>query len=153
MPASGNSGAVIRDGFTDEHCRFFAKGRVELVDGAELEAAFLPRLTAKANELLRDNCNFVRGQLQHYGVAYDEKKFSGNGTVLLKKALECGQVRFSRHRELSHIPQPLTFHQLVSKSARPHPSAEIPDAHRVAAKPVPGEAFRRTRPHPGKILC
>lgn len=85
---------ISRDGFTCAFGRFYAKGRVERIDGLRLKTMFLPRLTAEANKLLRDHygSDFVRGQLQHYGVNYDEKEFSGNGTLLMKKALQAGKV-------------------------------------------------------------
>lgn len=58
---------------------------------------FLPRLIPEANKFIRDSYsmtrgnNFVRGQLQHYGVDYEEREFTVNGTRLLKKALEMGK--------------------------------------------------------------
>ena len=82
---------ITCNGFESGFGRFFAQG-VERVDGARLKALFLPTLTKEANKLLRDQRNFVRGQLQHYGIDYDEKEFSGNGTKLLKKALQGGKV-------------------------------------------------------------
>ncbi len=35
--------------------------------------------------------SFVRGQLKHYGVEFDEKEISGNGTHLIKKVLQAGK--------------------------------------------------------------
>ena len=87
------SDGVVRDGFTCEYGRFYAKGRVERVDSSCLKAMFLPQLTPEAKTLLRANMNFVRGQLQHYGVDYDDKDISGNGTLLLKKMLLAGKLR------------------------------------------------------------
>jgi hypothetical protein len=59
---------------------------------------FLPRLTSSANEKLRESGrSFVRGQLQHYGVDYDEREFTGNGTLLFKKLLQAGKVRSQYH--------------------------------------------------------
>jgi len=34
---------------------------------------------------------FVKSQLKHYGIQYDEREFTGNGVILLKKRLEAGQ--------------------------------------------------------------
>ncbi|KAJ0424166.1 hypothetical protein BJY00DRAFT_277216 [Aspergillus carlsbadensis] len=52
---------------------------------------FIPKTTREAQKRLRDHCGFIRGQLQHYGVSFDESEFTGNGTKLLKKALEPGK--------------------------------------------------------------
>lgn len=35
--------------------------------------------------------NFVRGQLKHYGVQFDERNFSGKGAILMKKVLQAGK--------------------------------------------------------------
>ncbi|KAL5341747.1 hypothetical protein BJX70DRAFT_395480 [Aspergillus crustosus] len=61
---------------------------IERVDGPTLKRMFLPTLTPEAQKALRDEPDFVRGQLKHYGVSINESQFSGNGTVLLKKALQ-----------------------------------------------------------------
>lgn len=83
-----------RDGFGSAFGRFFAMpGRVELVDSALLKEMFLPKLRPAGNKLLRDHRHFVRGQLKHYGVDYDESKLTGNGTALFKKLLADGKVR------------------------------------------------------------
>ncbi|BCS29427.1 uncharacterized protein APUU_70997A [Aspergillus puulaauensis] len=50
-----------------------------------------PRSHLKGKKQLRDSPNFVRGQLQHYGVSFDESQLSGNGTMLLKRFLEAGK--------------------------------------------------------------
>jgi len=52
---------------------------------------FLPKLTPEANRALRQDRNFVKSQLKHYGLQYDEREFTGNGVKLLKKALEAGK--------------------------------------------------------------
>jgi len=86
---------VKRDGFIFAYGRFYVqKGRVERVDGARLKDMFLPKLTGEANKLIRDHHDdlFVRGQLKHYGVEYDESEITGNGTLLLKKVLKDGKV-------------------------------------------------------------
>jgi hypothetical protein len=93
---------IARNGFTCAFGRFYAKGRVERIDGSRLKAMFLPRLTPEANKLLRDHSDFVRGQLQHYGVDYDETQFSGNGTLLLKKVLQAGKVRRAPRLPVCH---------------------------------------------------
>lgn len=85
--------AIARDGFTFELGQFYAQGRVKRMDSSHLKDLFLPRLTPEANKLLRDLPGFVSGQLQHYGVDYDEKELSGNGTLLLKNMLRAGKAR------------------------------------------------------------
>ncbi|KAK4034726.1 putative AT hook motif family protein [Parachaetomium inaequale] len=83
--------AIVRDGFTCRIGRFFTNDFIERVDGARLKAMFLPRLTREAKTLLRDHPNFIRAQLQHYGVDYDEAQFPGKGTWLLKEVLQEGK--------------------------------------------------------------
>ncbi|CEL07994.1 hypothetical protein ASPCAL11149 [Aspergillus calidoustus] len=84
---------ITRDGFTSEFGRFLTnQGRIERVDGAPLRRMmFIPKMTREAQKQLRDHRDFIRGQLQHYGVSFDESEFTGNGTTLLKKALEAGK--------------------------------------------------------------
>ena len=87
---------IIRDGFKSSGGRLFTvRGDIERIDSAELKSMFLPSLNEKANTLLNEGVegDFVRGQLQHYGVEYDESEFRGNGASLLQKKLETGQVR------------------------------------------------------------
>jgi hypothetical protein len=48
----------------------YANG-VQRVDGSRLKEMFLPRITPKTKQLLRRERDFVRGQLQHYGVRDD----------------------------------------------------------------------------------
>ncbi|KAE9961978.1 hypothetical protein BLS_001044 [Venturia inaequalis] len=55
-----------------------------------LKRDFLPRLSPEANRLLRRHHNFVRSQLIHYGVEFNDKNLTGHGTRFLKKALEAG---------------------------------------------------------------
>ena len=86
---------IARDGFEFAHGRFrVQRGLVERVDAAALRSMFIPRLTPAANKVLRDHyrCDFVAGQLKHYGVAYDESELTGSGTKLLKKCLLEGKV-------------------------------------------------------------
>jgi hypothetical protein len=83
-----------RDGFSCEYGRFYAQpGRVERVDGASLRSMFLPKLTPEGRRQLNADYsgNFVRGQLKHYGVQFDESEISGNGTLLMKKVLRAGK--------------------------------------------------------------
>lgn len=83
---------ITRGGFQSSYGRFLTeKGRVERVDGASLRRMFLPNITPEGKKQLRDRHDFVRGQLQHYGVSFDESQFSGNGTMLLKRCLEAGK--------------------------------------------------------------
>jgi hypothetical protein len=85
---------ITRDGFACAFGRFFAEpGRVERVDGSSLRNMFLPKLTAKGRRQLNAGYsdNFVRGQLKHYGVQFDESEISGNGTLLMKKVLQSGK--------------------------------------------------------------
>ncbi|KAL2862635.1 uncharacterized protein BJX67DRAFT_292923 [Aspergillus lucknowensis] len=86
---------VIRDGFTSVNGRFHTTLRqIERIDGASLRRMFLPRQTPEAKKYLRDyGDDFIRAQLKHYGVAFneDEYEFSRKKTMLLKKALEAGK--------------------------------------------------------------
>ncbi|KAL3461308.1 hypothetical protein BJX64DRAFT_163746 [Aspergillus heterothallicus] len=82
---------ITCDGFTSEYGRFLAPGRIERVDGASLRRMFLSRIWREGEKQLRDHRDFIRGQLQHYGVPYKESELTGKGTTLLKKALEAGQ--------------------------------------------------------------
>lgn len=83
---------ITRDGFQSRHGRFLTENAwVARVDGASLRRMFLPKITPEGKKQLRDVPNFVRGQLQHYGVSFDESQLSGNGTMLLKRFLEAGK--------------------------------------------------------------
>ena len=85
---------VTRDGFHSSYGRFYASpGRVERVDGFSLRRMFLPKLTPEGRKCLNAGYSdyFVRGQLKHYGILFDEREFSGNGTLLLKKVLQAGK--------------------------------------------------------------
>lgn len=78
--------------FVLENGRFLVQpGRMERVDGQSLRTMFLPKLTRQGKKALLDNRDFVRCQLTHYGIQFEEKDLSGNGTPLLKKALQAGQ--------------------------------------------------------------
>src|SRR4051812_26889818 len=95
------------NGFTSSSGKFYAKTGnklIERVNGFHLRVMFLPRLTAEASQLLKHQPAFVRGQLKHYGVEYDESEYSGNGTLLLTKEGALGwQGNRPTHRMLSSI--------------------------------------------------
>ncbi|KAK3314338.1 hypothetical protein B0H66DRAFT_595073 [Apodospora peruviana] len=82
---------ITRDDFTSEYGRFYAKNDVERVTSARLKAMLLPKMTYEGGQMVQ-RWGFVRGQLQHYGVQFDESQFSGNGTLLLKKMLQAGKL-------------------------------------------------------------
>ncbi|KAI0521550.1 hypothetical protein F5B22DRAFT_634461 [Xylaria bambusicola] len=69
----------------------FFLANIGRVEGLALRAAFLPKLTPAGNKYLRDRHDFVREQLKHYGVSYNEEELTGNGTLLLKKVLSNGR--------------------------------------------------------------
>jgi hypothetical protein len=89
-----NNDDITRDSFSCAYGRFFAQPfRVERVEGAALRSMFLPTLGPEGSRQL-DACysdHFVRGQLKHYGVKFDEREISGKGTLLLKKVLQAGK--------------------------------------------------------------
>ena len=62
-------------------------GRMARIEGAKLRDMFLPKLSTDATKALSQNPNFVRSQLTHYGVEFEEKEFVGRGTTLLQKAI------------------------------------------------------------------
>lgn len=115
---------ITRDGFACAYGRFYAQpGRVERVEGSSLRSMFLPKLTAEGRRQLNAGYsdNFVRGQLKHYGVQFDESKISGNGTLLMKKVLQAGKCdkvpdHISELRERMHTEwlNQLTPEQLSS---------------------------------------
>ncbi|KAK3324154.1 hypothetical protein B0T19DRAFT_402406 [Cercophora scortea] len=133
---------VARDGFRYCYGRFYTDDNVERIDGSELERMFLPRLTPEANNLLRHHhANFVRSQLMHYGIEYDPTELTGNGTNLLKRALEAGlcdtvpnhiqRLRSEMHAEwLAHCsPKDLARHPrwimekyFLDQSGKPDPT-------------------------------
>jgi hypothetical protein len=79
---------VCRDGFMSDYGRFYAMpGRVEREDGASLRAMFLPKLNAR---LGYDGEAFIRGQLKHYDITYDDHECTGCGTRLMQKVLRAG---------------------------------------------------------------
>ncbi|KAI1161256.1 hypothetical protein F5B18DRAFT_456596 [Nemania serpens] len=84
---------ITRDGFSYGFDGFCAEpGHVKFLAGSSLRQAFLPKTTAQGNKLIcKGGERFVRGQLKHYGVMFDESEFSGNGTALLQKVLQAGK--------------------------------------------------------------
>lgn len=85
---------ITRDGFACSYGRFYTQpGSVERVEGSSLRSMFLPRLTPEGRRQLNAGYSdyFVRGQLKHYGVQFDESEISGNGTLLMKKVLQAGK--------------------------------------------------------------
>ncbi|KAK4120578.1 hypothetical protein N657DRAFT_636556 [Parathielavia appendiculata] len=90
-----NDRDITRNGFKYSYGRFYARGQTENIDGAQLKAMLLPCLTPEANRLLRTHYrDLVRGQLQHYGVKYDEREFSGNATLMQAKVLLAGKTAY-----------------------------------------------------------
>ncbi|KAI0206053.1 hypothetical protein F4808DRAFT_470933 [Astrocystis sublimbata] len=79
--------AIFRDGFSSAFGCFYAEPEgVQQMAGSSLRNDFLPKMTLEGKQYI---CNqFVRGQLKHYGVAYQENEISGRGTCLLKKVLQ-----------------------------------------------------------------
>ncbi|KAJ5721961.1 uncharacterized protein N7483_009895 [Penicillium malachiteum] len=89
---SWNHPQVSRDGFTSSYGRFLTeRDRAERVDSATLRSMFLPKLTRLGQKALDDQRNFVRNQLQHYGVKFEERLFFGRGTPLMKQVLQDGR--------------------------------------------------------------
>ncbi|RHZ47825.1 hypothetical protein CDV55_101056 [Aspergillus turcosus] len=83
---------IRRDGFVSEFGRFMTDpGRMERIEGSRLRSMFLPKLSREGQKALRDNHNFVRHQLKHYGVQFEEREFTGQGTALMKAALQAGK--------------------------------------------------------------
>ncbi|KAJ6028859.1 hypothetical protein N7540_004435 [Penicillium herquei] len=82
---------IRRDGFISSYGQFRTeRDRAERVDGATLRSMFLPTLTRLGQKSLNDKREFVRSQLQHYGVKFEESQFSGRGTKLMKQVLQDG---------------------------------------------------------------
>ncbi|KAI9371398.1 hypothetical protein BJX61DRAFT_548286 [Aspergillus egyptiacus] len=89
---SSNFNEITRNGFSSAFGRFCTvPGQVDRVQGASLRRMFLPKVTPEGKKQLRDSSQFVRGQLQHYGVGFDERSLTGNGTLMLKQALQAGK--------------------------------------------------------------
>ncbi|KAF7176372.1 hypothetical protein CNMCM7691_002501 [Aspergillus felis] len=83
---------IRRDGFVSAFGRFMADpGRMDRIEGSQLRSMFLPKLSREGQKALRDNFDFVRAQLKHYGVQFEEREFTGQGTALMKAALQAGK--------------------------------------------------------------
>ncbi|KAF7131075.1 hypothetical protein CNMCM5793_004062 [Aspergillus hiratsukae] len=83
---------IRRDGFVSAFGRFMAEpGRMDRIGGSLLRSMFLPKLSREGQKELRDNPHFVRAQLKHYGVQFEEREFTGQGTALMKAALQAGK--------------------------------------------------------------
>ncbi|CAI7573761.1 unnamed protein product [Penicillium pancosmium] len=86
------SDEVRRDSFVSSFGRFLAEsGHVERVEVERLRSLFLPKLTPDGQEVLCGEPNFVRSQLNHYDVQFEEREFVGNDTALMKAALKSGK--------------------------------------------------------------
>jgi hypothetical protein len=77
--------------FVYDDGRFMVEpGGLERIEPSDLRRMFLPKLTPEGKRAL-ENRYFVYCQLMHYGVKFEPKEFTGNGTTLLKKALQSGK--------------------------------------------------------------
>ncbi|KAI1817397.1 hypothetical protein GGS20DRAFT_533020 [Poronia punctata] len=94
-----NETTITRDGFSYTRGVLYAEpGHVERLEGIILDVFFLPTSkTAGRNYLRKGGKTWVRGQLRHYGVEYDEGELTGNGRVLLQKVLREGKCREVPH--------------------------------------------------------
>jgi hypothetical protein len=101
---------ITRDGFACSYGRFYAiPGKVERVESPALRRMFLPKLAPEGRGAIAASYgdNFVRGQLKHYDVPFNEGEISGNGTLLMKKLLQAGRCdevpdRITELREQMH---------------------------------------------------
>jgi hypothetical protein len=87
---------ISRDGFTYAFGNLYARGHIQRIDGDRLKEMFLPTMSEEAKTAVRSEFHFVRAQLQHYGIEFNQSGFSGNGVAVLKDALGVGKVRFRR---------------------------------------------------------
>ena len=55
-------------------------GHMARIEGPKLRDMFLPKLSTDATKALNQDPDFVRSQLTHYGVEFEEKEFNGKGT-------------------------------------------------------------------------
>ncbi|KAJ5638668.1 hypothetical protein N7528_001058 [Penicillium herquei] len=82
---------VTREGFSSAWGKFYTeRGHIQRKSNQNLRLVFLPNITKACRILLLDKPDFVRAQLQHYGVAIDESRFSGNGSALMQEVLRAG---------------------------------------------------------------
>jgi len=77
--------------FESSYGRFTALG-VERVALGRLKAMFLPSLSVKGAEALRTHANFVRSQLMHRGLNFQEEDSIGRDIEVMKSALLTGRV-------------------------------------------------------------
>ncbi|KAJ5737797.1 uncharacterized protein N7483_002922 [Penicillium malachiteum] len=83
---------VRRDGFTSDHGIFRTEvGNLIAVAPGQFKKLFLPRTTSAGKKAL-ENPDFVRAQLTHYGVEFEESDISGNGLELLKTFMKAGML-------------------------------------------------------------
>jgi hypothetical protein len=78
--------------FVNNHGIFLVQpGHMERIEGQTLRKMFLPDITREGQKALSQNSRFVRCQLMHYGIEFEEKEFSGTEITLLQKALQAGK--------------------------------------------------------------
>lgn len=99
MPPADLTAEVTRDGFSYWLGRFTTEwpSDVTRTDVAELKRMFLPSLSDEGRKVINRDRGFVKGQLQHYGVQYDPRDYTGNGVNLMKKVLLAGKVSSPDH--------------------------------------------------------
>ncbi|KAI1459884.1 hypothetical protein F4805DRAFT_455272 [Annulohypoxylon moriforme] len=84
---------VAQDGFEFAHNSFrTTSNHIEREEPHVLRNMFLPTLSLEGRRKLNDHHGYVRSQLEHYGVDYDEEEFTGQGINLLKKLLRQGKL-------------------------------------------------------------
>lgn len=90
--------SIVRDGFEFSHGRFrVQRGDIELVSPSSLRDMFIPRISASAAKIVKEQPYFVAGQLQHYDVAYSPRELTGNGATLMKKLIQEGKVSITKN--------------------------------------------------------
>lgn len=132
---------ILRDGFLFKNNRFWVdRGFIPFTEPETLRSWFLPELSLDgkfAIDIYEDEDSFVRGQLKHYGVDFDEKDISGDGSRLMQKALRDGKcdkvpdhiiqlrkdmqkdwVKIASVKELAHFP-PLFLEKYFLTSGEP----------------------------------
>lgn len=103
---------VSRDGFTYAYGNLYAIGHIQRIDGDRLKEMFLPAMSEEAKTAVRPEFHFVRAQLQHYGIEFSQRGFSGNGVAILKEALRAGKVRIRRPRCNGRLLTPMQCDQV-----------------------------------------
>jgi hypothetical protein len=82
-------------GFVIDKGRFLVEpGHLERIEARTLRRMFLPKLTREGAKALSENRHFVRCQLMHYGVQFEESECSDNGVKLLEKHLQAGKCDY-----------------------------------------------------------